>query len=46
MQISRITDRGAQPYYEQPISLDRIIGRSDGSVPTIRIGGRWFLTEG
>jgi hypothetical protein len=46
MQISRITERGAIPYYEQPISLDRVIGRADGSVPTIRIGNRWFLTEG
>lgn len=46
MQISRLTDRGPIPYYEQPISLDRVIGRADGSVPTIRIGNRWFLTEG
>ncbi|GAB4116472.1 MAG: hypothetical protein OHK0050_22470 [Roseiflexaceae bacterium] len=46
MQISRITERGTIPYYEQPISLDRVIGRADGSVPTIRIGNRWFLTEG
>ena len=46
MQISRITDRGAIPYYEQPISLDRVTGRTDGSVPTIRVGNRWFLTEG
>jgi hypothetical protein len=46
MQISRLTDRGPIPYYEQPISLERVIGRSDGSVPTIRIGNRWFLTEG
>jgi hypothetical protein len=46
MQIARLTDHGSVPYYEQPISLDRVIGRADGAVPTIRIGNRWFLTEG
>jgi hypothetical protein len=46
MQISRITDRGPVPYYEQPISLDRVIGRADGAVPTVKIGNYWFLTEG
>jgi hypothetical protein len=46
MQIARMTDRGPVAYYEQPISLDRVIGRSDGSVPTVKIGNRWFLTEG
>jgi hypothetical protein len=46
MQISKLTDRGPVPYYEQPISLDRVIGRADGAVPTIKIGNRWFLTEG
>ena len=46
MQISKMTDQGPVPYYEQPISLDRVIGRPDGSVPTVKIGSRWFLTEG
>jgi hypothetical protein len=46
MQIARLTDHGPVPYYEQPISLDRVIGRDDGAVPAIRIGDRWFLTEG
>lgn len=46
MQIARMTDRGAVPYYEQPIDLGRVIGRPDGAIPTIKIGNRWFLTEG
>jgi hypothetical protein len=46
MQISRKTERGFVPIYEQPISLERLIGRADGAVPTIEIGGLWYLTEG
>lgn len=46
MEIARLTERGAVPIYEQPIELGRVIGRTDGAVPTVRIGGYWYLTEG
>jgi hypothetical protein len=46
MLIVRMTERGPVTIYEQPIGLDRVIGNPDGLVPTIRIGDRWFLTEG
>jgi hypothetical protein len=46
MQIARVTDRGPVPYYEQPIALERVIGRPGGAIPTIKVGNRWFLTEG
>lgn len=44
--IAHTTDRGPITDYEQTISLDTIIGRADGAIPVVRIGDRWFLTEG
>jgi hypothetical protein len=44
--IAHTTDRGPITDYDQTISLDTIIGRADGAIPVVRIGDRWFLTEG
>ena len=44
--IAHTTDRGSVTDYDQTIGLDKIIGREDGAIPVIRIGNRWFLTEG
>jgi hypothetical protein len=44
--IAHTTDRGPVTDYDQTIGLDKIIGREDGAIPVIRIGDRWFLTEG
>jgi hypothetical protein len=45
--IAHTNDRGVViPEFEQEIGFDKIIGRSDGAIPTIRIGDRWYLTEG
>jgi hypothetical protein len=45
--IAHTNDRGvAIPEFEQEIGFEKITGRSDGAVPTIRIGDRWYLTEG
>ena len=46
IQLARITTDGIVPYYEQPIDLGRLTGRADHSIPTIRIGNLWYLTEG
>jgi hypothetical protein len=43
--ITRTTDAGIQNLYEQTVPLEKIIG-NDGTVPVIRIGRSWFLTEG
>ncbi len=44
--IAHTTDRGPVTDYDQTIGLDKIIGRPDGAIPVVRIGDRWFLTEG
>jgi hypothetical protein len=44
-----ITQDGADgpvTIYEQPIALSRVIGNPSNSVPLVRIGERWYLTEG
>jgi hypothetical protein len=46
MLITQASDRGPITVYEQPIALSQVIGSSDNSVPLVRIGGRWYLTEG
>lgn len=38
--------RGNQVDFEQELPLEQIIGRSDGAIPTRKIGTSWFLTEG
>jgi hypothetical protein len=45
--ISRTTERGAIiPEYEQEVSFEQVFGRPNGTVPVVKIGDRWFLTEG
>lgn len=44
--ITRTTDAGVATLYEDTVTLDKIIGSQDGSVPVIRIGRAWYLTEG
>jgi hypothetical protein len=46
MLITRTTERGVVTVYEQPIVLERLIGRPDGTIPLVRVAGRWYLTEG
>jgi hypothetical protein len=46
MLITQASDKGPITIYEQPIALSRIIGNATNSVPLVRIGGRWYLTEG
>jgi hypothetical protein len=47
MLIARTNDRGViVTEFEQEIGFEKIIGRADGAIPTIRIGDRWYLTEG
>ena len=46
MLITRATDQGPLTIYEQPIGFDRVIGSPEKSVPLVKIGGRWYLTEG
>lgn len=46
LQIAHTTARGLVIDFDQQIGLEKIIGRPDGSVPTLKVGGRWFLTEG
>jgi len=43
--ITRTTSAGIQNLYEQTVPLEKIIG-NNGSVPVIRIGRSWYLTEG
>ncbi|GAB4198374.1 MAG: hypothetical protein OHK0022_17640 [Roseiflexaceae bacterium] len=31
---------------DQEVPLEKIIDRSDGTIPTLNVGGRWYLTEG
>jgi hypothetical protein len=45
--IAHTNDKGVPiPEFEQEIGFEKITGRSDGAVPTIKIGDRWYLTEG
>jgi hypothetical protein len=45
--IARTNDRGVVvPEFEQEIGFDKIFGREDGAFPAIRVGDRWYLTEG
>ena len=45
--IAQTNDRGViVPEFEQEIGFEKITGRSDGAIPTIRSGDRWYLTEG
>lgn len=46
MALTRSTEEGTRPFYEQTISLGQVTGRADGSVPMIKVDGRWYLTEG
>jgi hypothetical protein len=43
--ITRTTSAGVQNLYEETVPLERIIG-NNGSVPVVRIGRSWYLTEG
>jgi hypothetical protein len=43
--ITRTTSVGIQNLYEETVPLERIIG-NNGSVPVVRIGRSWYLTEG
>ena len=43
--ITRTTSAGIQNLYEQTVPLEKIIG-NNGSVPVLRIGRSWYLTEG
>ena len=43
--ITRTTKAGVQNLYEETVPLERIIG-NNGSVPVVRIGRSWYLTEG
>ncbi len=45
IQLARITENGIVPYYEQPIEIARLTGRSDQSIPTVLINNRWYLTS-
>jgi hypothetical protein len=45
--IAHTDDRGVViPEFEQEIGFDKMIDRPDGAVPAIKIGDRWYLTEG
>jgi hypothetical protein len=45
--IAHTDDRGVIiPEFEQEIAFEEMIGRSDGSIPAVKIGDRWYLTEG
>ncbi|MEN9936151.1 MAG: hypothetical protein RLZZ387_2730 [Chloroflexota bacterium] len=46
MLITRASERGPIVVYEQPIEFNRVIGSPTKSVPLVKIGGRWYLTEG
>jgi uncharacterized lipoprotein YajG len=43
--ITRTTSAGIRNLYEETVPLEKIIG-NNGSVPVIRIGRSWYLTEG
>ena len=45
--IARTDDRGVvTPEFRQEIAFEEMIGRPDGSIPVVKIGDRWYLTEG
>jgi hypothetical protein len=44
--ITRTTDNGVITLYQDDVGLDRIFGSPDGSIPVVRIGRTWYLTEG
>lgn len=45
--IAHTDDRGAViPEFEQEIGFDKMIGNADGAIPVVKIGDRWYLTEG
>jgi len=46
MLITQAGADGPVTIYEQPIALSRVIGNPTNSVPLVRIGERWYLTEG
>ncbi len=46
MTIVQATSSGPVTVYEQPIGLDKVTGRSDSTVPLVKVNGRWYLTEG
>jgi hypothetical protein len=46
MLITRAGADGPETVYEQPIALSQVIGNATNSVPLVRIGDRWYLTEG
>jgi len=43
--ITRTTSAGTQNLYEETVPIEKIIGNS-GSIPVLRIGRSWYLTEG
>jgi len=43
--ITRTTSAGTQNLYEETVPLEKIIG-NNGSIPVLRIGRSWYLTEG
>ncbi len=44
--IHVVIARGNIVDMDQEVPLEKIIDRSDGTVPTLNVGGRWYLTEG
>jgi hypothetical protein len=45
LKIARLRDGRQDPIYEQSEPLYRLLGRNDGSVPLVRVDGRWFLSS-
>ena len=45
VRITRTTSAGTWNLYEETVPLEKIIG-NNGSVPVLRIGRSWYLTEG
>ncbi len=43
--ITRTTSAGVRNLYEETVPLEKIIG-NNGTVPVLRIGRSWYLTEG
>jgi uncharacterized lipoprotein YajG len=44
--ITRTTEAGAVTLYKDDVPLAKIIGGENGTVPVVRIGRAWYLTEG
>lgn len=45
--IGRTNDRGVVfTIFEQEVPFETVFGRADGAIPVVRIGDRWYLTEG